>query len=182
MRNILLWTAAISGVLALTVGAASASTFTDAQFDFDATGSGGGTGVGAVTIGTPTSGGFYTVTEGSFISALKGCLSCTVTENLTELFFDSATLGLTGTVTGSYVGDDGDPYTFTLGVTDAPTLTWDFSKDNQVTDIVTDASGTYYLDETPLPAALPLFASGLGAMGLFGWRRKRKNTVARAAA
>ena len=31
---------------------------------------------------------------------------------------------------------------------------------------------------TPLPAALPLFATGLGAMGLFGWRRKRKNTAA----
>ena len=27
---------------------------------------------------------------------------------------------------------------------------------------------------TPLPAALPLFAGGLGVMGLFGWRRKRK--------
>jgi hypothetical protein len=27
---------------------------------------------------------------------------------------------------------------------------------------------------TPLPAALPLFAGGLGAMGLIGWRRKRK--------
>jgi hypothetical protein len=27
---------------------------------------------------------------------------------------------------------------------------------------------------TPLPAALPLFATGLGAMGLFGWWRKRK--------
>lgn len=27
---------------------------------------------------------------------------------------------------------------------------------------------------TPLPAALPLFASGLSALGLFGWRRKRK--------
>lgn len=27
---------------------------------------------------------------------------------------------------------------------------------------------------TPLPAALPLFATGLGAMGLLGWRRKRK--------
>lgn len=26
----------------------------------------------------------------------------------------------------------------------------------------------------PLPAALPLFASGLGALGLLGWRRKRK--------
>ena len=27
---------------------------------------------------------------------------------------------------------------------------------------------------TPLPAALPLFAGGLGALGVFGWRRKRK--------
>jgi len=26
----------------------------------------------------------------------------------------------------------------------------------------------------PLPAALPLFATGLGALGLIGWRRKRK--------
>lgn len=27
---------------------------------------------------------------------------------------------------------------------------------------------------TPLPAAFPLFATGLGAMGLLAWRRKRK--------
>ena len=27
---------------------------------------------------------------------------------------------------------------------------------------------------TPIPAALPLFATGLSALGLFGWRRKRK--------
>ena len=31
---------------------------------------------------------------------------------------------------------------------------------------------------TPLPAALPLFATGLGAMGLFGRRRKRRNGFA----
>jgi hypothetical protein len=31
---------------------------------------------------------------------------------------------------------------------------------------------------TPLPAALPLFAAGLGAMGLLGWRRKRKQVAA----
>jgi hypothetical protein len=30
---------------------------------------------------------------------------------------------------------------------------------------------------TPLPAALPLFATGLGALGLLGWRRKRKARV-----
>jgi hypothetical protein len=30
---------------------------------------------------------------------------------------------------------------------------------------------------TPIPAALPLFASALGAMGLLGWRRKRKGAA-----
>jgi hypothetical protein len=35
---------------------------------------------------------------------------------------------------------------------------------------------------TPLPAALPLFASGLGALGLLARRRKRKNAAALAAA
>jgi hypothetical protein len=30
------------------------------------------------------------------------------------------------------------------------------------------------LTPTPLPAALPLFATGIGGLGLLGWRRKRK--------
>jgi hypothetical protein len=34
---------------------------------------------------------------------------------------------------------------------------------------------------TPLPAALPLFATGLGALGLFGWRRNRKAAASAAA-
>jgi len=32
-------------------------------------------------------------------------------------------------------------------------------------------------DATPLPAALPLFATGLGALGLLGWRRKRRQVA-----
>ena len=32
---------------------------------------------------------------------------------------------------------------------------------------------------TPLPAALPLFATGFGALGLLGWRRKRKTLAVR---
>ena len=44
--------------------------------------------------------------------------------------------------------------------------------------------GSYFLAvdppgvATPLPAALPLFAGGLGALGLLGWRRKRKAAAA----
>jgi hypothetical protein len=45
--------------------------------------------------------------------------------------------------------------------------------DNFLVDINTAA--------TQLPAALPLFATGLGALGLLGWRRKRKAAAALAA-
>lgn len=40
--------------------------------------------------------------------------------------------------------------------------------------------GQLFIDvaNTPLPAALPLFATGVGALGLLGWRRKRKTAAA----
>jgi hypothetical protein len=44
--------------------------------------------------------------------------------------------------------------------------------------LLTDVSilpGTSGAEPTPLPAALPLFATGLSALGLIGWRRRRKN-------
>jgi hypothetical protein len=37
--------------------------------------------------------------------------------------------------------------------------------------------GNEPIPETPLPAARPLFATGLGALGLLGWRRKRKQAA-----
>jgi hypothetical protein len=46
-----------------------------------------------------------------------------------------------------------------------------------------DINGTNYnTSATPLPPTLPLFAAGIGCLGLFGWRRNRKNTAAIAAA
>lgn len=33
--------------------------------------------------------------------------------------------------------------------------------------------GEVSVEATPIPGALPLFATGLAALGLFGWRRKR---------
>jgi len=46
----------------------------------------------------------------------------------------------------------------------------------------TSSDPTFYVSAldysaTPLPAAFPLFATGLGAMALLGWRRKRKNAA-----
>ena len=45
---------------------------------------------------------------------------------------------------------------------------------------VTNNPGTWTtpVTPTPLPAALPLFAGGLGVMGLLGWRKKRKTVPA----
>ena len=40
--------------------------------------------------------------------------------------------------------------------------------------VIDDMKFNLAAEATPLPAALPLFATGLGALGLFGWRRKRK--------
>ena len=57
---------------------------------------------------------------------------------------------LAGEIYGFYIGGDGS-----LGRADI-----------QVTALAAS--------ETPLPAALPLFATGLGALGLLGWRRKKK--------
>jgi hypothetical protein len=47
-------------------------------------------------------------------------------------------------------------------------------------DLRTDGSFTTGGSETPLPPALPLFASGIGAMGLLGRRTKRRNAAANA--
>ena len=60
------------------------------------------------------------------------------------------------------------PFRFTLDTTAGYTLYYDNG--------FQDASGTITsaLATTPLPAALPLFAGGLGALGLSGWRRKKK--------
>jgi hypothetical protein len=43
---------------------------------------------------------------------------------------------------------------------------------------VLQTSLTPLIPRIPLPGAFPLFATGLGALGLLGWRRKRKAQAA----
>jgi hypothetical protein len=49
-----------------------------------------------------------------------------------------------------------------------------FDNDNPFIPVVTYSGVTGTIKVTPLPSALPLFGTGLGALGLLGWRRKRK--------
>jgi hypothetical protein len=49
--------------------------------------------------------------------------------------------------------------TDTVGVPTAPTFNFSFPLEG---------------NPVPLPATLPLFATGIGGLGLLGWRRKRK--------
>jgi hypothetical protein len=74
----------------------------------------------------------------------------------------------------------GGPTSFSL-----PTLKVDFwtnsSQTKSTGDLLSHSIGTS-ASATPLPAALPLYATGLGALALLRWRRKRKNAAAIAAA
>ena len=98
-----------------------------------------------------------------------------------------ATLVLPATSNGSGTpGCMGHNYcpTYPEGVTFAGTaesVNFSGTADYIIYDNITLGSGTP-ITTTPLPAALPLFATGLGAMGLFGWRKKRKAAAAVAAA
>jgi len=65
-----------------------------------------------------------------------------------------------------------DPFnTITLSV---PNITTPDQTSYVVADVITASS----ISATPLPAALPLFATGLGALGLLARRRKRKAGLA----
>jgi len=54
---------------------------------------------------------------------------------------------------------------------------WNIAENFVAFNQFSPATWTIGPDPTPLPAALPLFATGLGALGLLGWRRKRKNAT-----
>jgi hypothetical protein len=43
-----------------------------------------------------------------------------------------------------------------------------------ISEVNLSGTGVAAVSNTPLPATLPLFATGLGALGLLGWFRKRK--------
>jgi hypothetical protein len=87
-----------------------------------------------------------------------------------KLYFYSTGGVLQGWVTYATYG-----FNFQIGACDVGSICFGGAKEfrSGVGVIAGTADGT-----TPLPAALPLFATGLGALGLLGWRRKRKAQAA----
>ena len=72
-------------------------------------------------------------------------------------------------------------YVFTeYAATDATSFSFGLSQYSGYSGL-DDISVTGASSATPLPATLPLFATGLGALGLLGWRRKRKKAAIAAA-
>jgi hypothetical protein len=157
-----------SGVFAVTIGAAKADTLYDVQ-------------------GTSSDGAF----SGTFTVDGSGNVSSVNIDFPARSFFDvfvEISLPTPG-VDGLQVDNTDSPL-------DELTLDFDFVSQDLIgfmggaitggsiisngMTVVSDITGT--ITETPLPAALPLFATGLGAMGLLGWRRKRKNAAAIATA
>jgi hypothetical protein len=86
----------------------------------------------------------------------------------------SSVFSPTNNATGSFVGWEGlDPNGLSETVYDAHT--------GAITGHLADIVIGPPVETTPLPAALPLFASGLGVMGFLTRRRKRKGAAAIAA-
>lgn len=72
-----------------------------------------------------------------------------------------------GTFTGQYLA--------TGGITIGTGATFNLAVNNRF------ISTENVIGETPIPATLPLFGTGLGMIGLLGWRRKRKARALNAA-
>jgi hypothetical protein len=193
MRKFSLWIASIAGLLmalgpfVLPVQASTIST-TDT---FSGTSTTNTSLVSGNYVGTESTSGSgilsplgpYTVTtSGNVTTYGPSFTSFTVTGFVTDTFAGGTLFGTftdSGTVSGGVstgtlelviTGGTG-AY---LGYTGTETETATVLADGTFSGTGTGSLTTGSLSTTPLPAALPLFATGLGTFGLLGWRRKRK--------
>jgi hypothetical protein len=185
--------------LAITFGTANASTSFDWSFTSDysyisgsgaliATSEGGGQYAidsisGQVTFGDGFGVGCWTTLCVPHYDSTNGLLAygttyaSRVTFGDNQVFYPAApsldTFGIAFAIYNSLYPVDTSVYIYYSTVA--------FGGPGYVLDLSNEPSYRVYFDlslsqdsTTPLPGALPLFASGLGALGLLGWRTKRK--------
>jgi len=100
--------------------------------------------------------------------------------NLTVTINGGTPVSLTpATSSGTFVGFTDTSLITSIVLTETGSLP---ARDGAVLDLINVLQTQQTVSATPLPAGLPLFATGLGVIGLLGRRRKRKNAAALAAA
>lgn len=161
-----------SALVDLTLGVAADGSDTNAYFTGGSVTLADGTGSGnsetfSIVSGLTSENFQYTFnypTAGQFLPSFS------YTADYTEEYYDYYEY-----YTGPYYYTEGCPFDCqTYEYYDGPYTGLDIYNYNEADS----NSGNTPLTVTPLPAGLPLFATGLGAIGLFGWRRKRKNAAA----
>jgi hypothetical protein len=134
-----------------------------------------------LTIGTSTVelAGPLQPVQNSSLNGL-GTTTLAVTASATELTADFGNTG-TGGFWGFGLNSGGTRLCYTnAGTVGCADVSWEITTGTlvQTADIGVPAGDVIATAEnttvTPLPAALPLFATGLGGLGLLSWRRKRK--------
>lgn len=110
----------------------------------------------------------------SFDGSFCGLLNCpgTTTIELTDLNFSGGESLIGFTLLSSV-------FTDVSWVTTATSILFTFADQPGIGVMLTGRFDTG-VSAVPVPAALPLLASGLGALGVVGWRRKRKLAQAHA--
>jgi hypothetical protein len=171
-----------------TLGGSNGSPFSSyTEFGFTVTSTAGGWAVGQ-DFGNPppnvfcpgcgpgileVTGGQFTFDSVDFGNPISGAesLPYTITGFLNgfQVLSQSATANLPANTFATFDSVDPSRLLDSLFISINTTSTGDGNVDN----IVLGAATT-----VPLPAALPLFATGIGALGLLGWRRKRKAAAA----
>jgi len=116
--------------------------------------------------------GGYTDTEGPHATSGFVAEGATVNDSIFALNIFSPSVGLVGSTSFSTPKTSGVPFIFAAGPG-----SYSFSIDGGHPEGGNARYDIRITATTPLPATLPLFATGLGALGLLGWRRKRKNAT-----
>ena len=94
--------------------------------------------------------------------------------NTYTVLVNGTLVGTYNPTSSSFLAESSAPFSLIAGVSYIVTFQGTPPDGADRTSFIDNVS----LTATPLPAAFPLFATGLGAMGLLGWRRKRKPQVA----
>jgi hypothetical protein len=158
--------AVIFSIFFLQPKTANATTFTDFSFNGTCSADCTGTATGTLVLQNYTIGSVFDST------------------NFVDFTYQSDFLGTITVDSSNFLGESGA----FLSLPGFDTVTISFKNDTQLwafqsftngfwcigSGCLSDAGTNGEWAATPLPAALPLFATGLGTIGLLGWRRKRK--------